>query len=129
MLLLGNPSIARLPANGRIVSSAFLRSPEMPAYVLSDVTVTDLKAFAEYRSRATAAVETYGGRYLARGGEIEILEGDRRPTAMVLVEFPDLDSARRWYASPEYAEALRFRDDALQRHLILLDGVAQPFPA
>ena len=58
-----------------------------------------------------------------RGGAIEVLEGDRTPRALIVVEFSDLEAARRWYRSPEYAEALRFRDKALSRILVLVDGL------
>lgn len=95
----------------------------MPAYLISDVIARDPQAFEEYRNRAAVSIAKHGGRYLVRGGAIEVLEGDREPKAMVIVEFPDLDAARRWYKSPEYAEALRFRDEALVRSLVLVDGV------
>jgi len=95
----------------------------MPAYLISDVTVRDPAAFETYRSRAAASIAAFGGRYLVRGGELAVLEGARRPTALVIVEFPDLGAARRWYASPEYAQALAVRDQALERSLVLVDGV------
>jgi uncharacterized protein (DUF1330 family) len=80
----------------------------MPAYIISDVTVRDRQAMTEYRTRAATSIAHYGGRYLARGGVIEVLEGDWSPGMLVIVEFPDLETARRWYLSPEYAQALVF---------------------
>jgi len=97
----------------------------MPAYIISDVTVRDAKAFQTYRTRAAASIAHYGGRYLVRGGPIEQLEGDWSPRAIVIVEFPDVERARAWYRSPEYAHALDVRDQALCRNLILVDGVSQ----
>ncbi|TXH79728.1 MAG: DUF1330 domain-containing protein [Rhizobium sp.] len=97
----------------------------MPAYIISDVTVRDAEAFETYRTRAAASIARHGGRYLVRGGAIEGLEGDWSPRAIVIVEFPDLERARAWYRSPEYALALDIRDQALSRNLILLDGVSQ----
>ncbi|HEX7944860.1 MAG TPA: DUF1330 domain-containing protein [Phenylobacterium sp.] len=94
----------------------------MPAYIISDLTLHDTPEREMYRSRASAAIQLYGGRYLARGGAIEVLEGDWDPNAIVVVEFPDMETARRWYASPEYATALAVRDKALSRNLILVDG-------
>ena len=96
----------------------------MAAYVISDLSTRDPDALQTYRTRAAAAIAQYGGRYLARFGEIEVLEGDWRPEMLIIVEFPAIDQARAWYRSPEYAEALAVRDRALSRDLILVDGVA-----
>ena len=95
----------------------------MPAYLISDLTVRDPTAFETYRTRAAASIHAYGGRYLVRGGAIDVLEGERRPSALVVVEVPDVKTARRWYASPEYAAALEVRDQALTRSLVLVDGL------
>jgi uncharacterized protein (DUF1330 family) len=96
----------------------------MPAYLISDVSVRDAKAFQTYRTRAAASIERYGGRYLVRGGPIETLEGGWTPRTIIVVEFADLDRARAWYRSPEYASALEVRDAALGRNLILVDGIS-----
>lgn len=95
----------------------------MPAYVISDVTFRDAQALEAYRSHAAASIARHGGRYLARGGAVEILEGNWRPSPLIIVEFPDMERARAWYRSLDYAEALRFRDAALSRDLILVEGV------
>jgi uncharacterized protein (DUF1330 family) len=95
----------------------------MPAYLISDVTVRDPAALETYRTRAAASIQAFGGRYLVRGGEISVLEGQRHPSTLVIVEFPDTETAKRWYASREYAAALEVRDLALVRSLILVDGV------
>ena len=96
----------------------------MTAYLISDVTVRDPGAFETYRTRAAASIKAFGGRYLVRGGELSVLEGQRHPSAIVVVEFPDAATIQRWYASPEYASALEVRDQALVRSLIMVDGVA-----
>lgn len=95
----------------------------MPAYVISEVEVLDEPQAAVYRELAAASIARYGGRYLARGREPDAMEGvwpeERR---MVILEFPSMAEARRWYASPEYAEALEIRKDALDRRLLFVDG-------
>lgn len=96
----------------------------MPAYVISEARIRDATAVEGYRSRAAASIAQYGGRYLARGGTVEALEGEWRPNRIVIVEFPDIERARAWYRSPEYAAALQVRDAALTRNLILVDGIA-----
>ena len=95
----------------------------MPAYLISDITVRDRTAFETYRTGAAEAIHAFGGRYLARLGEVEVLEGSLNPNMIVIIEFPNLEQARAWYRSPEYAFALEVRDTALSRNLILVDGV------
>src|SRR5271168_2881476 len=90
----------------------------MAAYLISDVTVRNAEAFQTYRMRAAEAIAKYGGRYLARGGEIQALEGVWNPRNIIIVEFPSLEQARAWYTSPEYSSALEVRDIALERNLI-----------
>jgi uncharacterized protein (DUF1330 family) len=97
----------------------------MAAYLISDITVRDLAAFEIYRTRAAEAIHTHGGRYLARLGEVQALEGSWNPNMIVIVEFPNLEQARAWYRSPEYAFALEVRDTALSRNLIVVDGLNQ----
>jgi uncharacterized protein (DUF1330 family) len=97
----------------------------MAAYLISDITVRDRTAFEIYRTRAAEAIHAHGGRYLARLGEVQVLEGSWNPNMIVIVEFPNLEQARAWYRSPEYAFALEVRDTALSRNLILVDGLNQ----
>lgn len=98
----------------------------MATYLISDITVRDRTAFEVYRTRAADAIHTYGGRYLARLGEVQVLEGSWKPNMIVIVEFPNLERARVWHHSPEYALALEMHDKAFRRNLILVDGVKQP---
>jgi uncharacterized protein (DUF1330 family) len=99
----------------------------MPAYVISDVSLKDdTVAVTAYRTRAADSIARYGGRYIVRGGSLEALEGNWLPRMLIVVEFPDIATARAWYKSPEYAQALTFRDKALTRNLLLLDGVLPP---
>jgi uncharacterized protein (DUF1330 family) len=96
----------------------------MSAYVISRVQMKPGAALDSYRQLAANSIERHGGRYLVRGGEQQILEGDWAP-ATIVVEFPTMDAARAWYASGDYAEALKHRDDALERDLILVDGIGE----
>ena len=100
-----------------------LKAPAMTAYVISDVVFLDQEAVDAYRTRAAASIAQYGGRYIVRGGAIERLEGAWDPKIIIIVAFPDMETARAWYRSPEYAGALQFRDQAISRSLILVDGV------
>ena len=97
----------------------------MPAYVISEVKVLDRALIDQYRSLAAASIERYGGRYVVRGGPVDCVEGARDPErSFVVVEFPDMARAKEWYASPEYAEALKVRRaGALERTLVFVEGV------
>ena len=82
----------------------------MTAYLISDVGAVapeDEEAWKAYLAVAPATIQKYGGRYLARGGAIDVIEGDWSPYAIVIAEFPDREAVKRWYASPEYAEGLK----------------------
>src|ERR1700758_2214258 len=103
------------------VTTRGLRETIMTAYVISDATMLDAKALQVYRMRATDSIHKHGGRFLARGGQIERLEGTWAPRIIALVEFPSREKARAWYHSSEYASALEVRDAALSRNLILVD--------
>lgn len=75
----------------------------MPAYFSLDMLeVTDPAALETYRQVVFATVQRYGGRYLTVGGKSDVAEGTWRPTFAVLIEFPSLDHAKRWYGSDEY---------------------------
>lgn len=95
----------------------------MSAYVISDVEILDDEVIKTYRVLAQDSIAKYGGRYLARGGKVEPVEGGWTPKAIIIVEFPDMARAKAWYQSAEYAEALKVRADALTRRLIFVEGV------
>ncbi|MGE7384455.1 DUF1330 domain-containing protein [Streptomyces sp. NPDC004126] len=93
----------------------------MTAYLIADVQLTgDPEELAEYRSQVAATLEPYGGRYLARGGDVEVVEGGWEPGQIVLVEFPDVAAARAWNDSPEYRAIapLRIRNTDSKRLIV-----------
>ncbi|HJV56005.1 MAG TPA: DUF1330 domain-containing protein [Methylomirabilota bacterium] len=96
----------------------------MPAYVLADVTVTDLPAMEEYRKQVPATLAKYGGRFLVRGGAHQTVEGDWKPTRLVVIEFPSLADARRWYDSEEYRAPKALRMRAGRTSVVIVDGVS-----
>lgn len=96
----------------------------MPAYFIVDVLeVTDRAKMEEYRGRVGASVGGYGGRYLAAGGEFEVIEGEWAPTFPVLLEFPSMERARQWYDSEDYREVKALRLAAARCNVVLVDGV------
>ena len=94
----------------------------MPAYVIAETDVHDAAKYEHYKAAAPATIAAYGGRYAARGGELSVLEGDWQPTRLVILEFDDLEAARRWYDSPEYREARRLREGAATFRVVAVEG-------
>lgn len=95
----------------------------MAAYVIAEVNVTNPTLYDEYRKLVPATLEKYGGRFAVRGGAVEPKEGGWAPARFVVVEFPTMELARKWYHSPEYAPALALRHKAANSRLILVEGV------
>jgi uncharacterized protein (DUF1330 family) len=95
----------------------------MPAYVISEVEMRDAAGFEAYRTIAAKTITQYGGRYLVRGGAASAIEGGPPPKTIIVVEFPTMERLREWYASTEYAEALKVRETALDRRLIFVEGI------
>lgn len=96
----------------------------MPAYVIAYLQVTDQKAFDAYRKAAFASFAPYGAKPIVVDGRFEVLEGMVNPKSVVVVQFEDIETARRWYASPEYAETIPLRQQAAESSLILVEGLA-----
>ena len=95
----------------------------MPAYVIVETDVHDAEQYEQYRAAARGAIAAGGGRFVVRGGEMAVLEGDWRPKRLVVLEFEDLDAAKRWYDSPEYQDAKRLREGAATLHAVAVEGV------
>jgi uncharacterized protein (DUF1330 family) len=96
----------------------------MSAYIIAEVEVTDPATYATYRAQTPGVVERYGGRFIVRGGAAESLEGDGPPGRLVVLEFPDLAAARRFYESPEYQAIIGIRHQAATSRVVLVEGHA-----
>ena len=95
----------------------------MPAYIIVDSDVTDPERYEHYKAATPAAVAAGGGRFLARGGEVVVLEGDWQPSRVVVLEFEDLAAAKRWYESQAYQEAKKLREGAASFQMVAVQGV------
>jgi len=95
----------------------------MATYLIADITVTNPEGYEEYRHKVPAIIARYGGRYLARGGATEVLEGDPQPGRMVILEFPSMEQAHAFYNSPEYAPLIQVRRRNATGDLLLLEGI------
>ncbi len=95
----------------------------MPAFLIADVEVTDPVLYEEYRKGAPATIAAYGGRYVARGGATEVLEGDWQPRRAVVLEFPSLGQLHAWYQSAEYAPLRAIRAKASNSRIVAIEGL------
>jgi uncharacterized protein (DUF1330 family) len=98
----------------------------MAAYLIVNIAaVTDAAAYADYRARVSEGLAAAGGRYLVRGGALDVLEGEWQPGRLVIVAFPSADAARAWWDSPGYAglKALRARSTISQ--MVLVEGLPE----
>jgi uncharacterized protein (DUF1330 family) len=95
----------------------------MPAYVIVETDIHDPEQYEQYKAASPAAVASGGGRFVVRGGELAVLEGDWQPTRLVVLEFEDLDAVKRWYDSPEYQAAKQLREGAANLRMVAVQGV------
>ena len=95
----------------------------MAAYVIVETDVTDPERYERYRAAATEAVVAAGGRYVVRGGALDVLEGDWEPSRLVVLEFDDLAAARRWYDSEGYRQARQLRQGAARLRVVAVQGL------
>lgn len=94
------------------------------AYVIVNLDVHDAALYEQYRTQAPAFVAKHGGRYLVRGGASEVVEGEWQPRRLVVLEFPDMDSARSFFADPEYAVVAALRHRSTTSQVVMVEGVA-----
>ena len=94
----------------------------MTAYVIAEIEVTDPAAYEEYRKQVPAVIAKYNGRFLVRGGKMESKEGGWMPKRIVVVEFPSMAQAQKFYDSPDYAPLIKLRQKASTGRLVLVEG-------
>jgi uncharacterized protein (DUF1330 family) len=94
----------------------------MTAYVIVDIDVYDPVGYEEYKKLAPAAVSLYGGKYVARGGRTEVLEGNWLPSRLVILEFESIGQAKKWLNSAEYSEAREMRHRTAKSNMVVIEG-------
>jgi len=97
----------------------------MPAYVIVETDIHNAEQYERYKAASPATVASAGGRFLARGGELAVLEGDWSPSRVVILEFPDLEAAKRWHASETYREAKALREEAANLRMVAVQGLEE----
>jgi uncharacterized protein (DUF1330 family) len=92
------------------------------AYMIANIEVRDAAGFDDYRQKVTSVVEQFGGRFLVRGGDVRHLEGKLPLDRLVVLEFPTMEAAQRFYDSKEYAPLLKLRLASTKSDLVLVPG-------
>src|SRR2546430_9321345 len=95
----------------------------MPAYLIVETNIHDPEQYERYKAASPAAVAGGGGRFVVRGGELAVLEGNWEPARLVVLEFEDLDAGKRWYDSPEYQAAEKPREGAANPDMVAVQGI------
>lgn len=98
----------------------------MAAYVIAIIDIINAEAYKEYALQVPATIARYGGRYLMRGGTMDLREGEWPGERTVIVEFPSLARAREWYDSPEYRPVREIRQANSRGRVAIFEGVASP---
>jgi uncharacterized protein (DUF1330 family) len=97
------------------------------AYVLLQFTVDDPKTFGQYRKGAAPTILSNGGKVLVAAANMDLREGALPARLATIIEFPSLEAARTWYASPEYEAVHHLRTDATSAgSLTFLEGFEMP---
>jgi uncharacterized protein (DUF1330 family) len=96
---------------------------DMAVYAVVNVRVTDSDRYSEYRDKASDAIARYGGKYLVRGGTVEVLEGEWNPQRLVVLEFESMERFSGWYDSAEYAPLKQLRSEASVTEFVVVEGL------
>jgi uncharacterized protein (DUF1330 family) len=100
-----------------------LRRKPMTAYVIVDIEVIDAAGYEEYKKLAPPTLAVYGGKYIARGGGTEVLEGDWAPNRLVILQFESVERAKAWLNSPEYSGARSLRHKYARSKMVVVEGL------
>ncbi len=95
----------------------------MAVYAVVNIRISDPDRYAEYREQAPPTIARYGGKYLARGGEVEVLEGEWTPQRLVILEFESMERFKEWYDSPEYAPLKQLRGETTVSDFVVVEGL------
>ena len=98
------------------------RDTGKPGYLIADIEITDPDTFEKYRAGVPETIAAYGGKYLIRGAQGEVLEGSWTPKRLVVLEFESLDRVKEWYDSPDYADLKKLRHSASNTNAIFAEG-------
>ena len=95
----------------------------MSAFVITDVEITDANLYGQFFERVTSTVEAHGGKFVARGGTLEVILGEWSPKRIAILEFGSLQQIRTWLASPEYTALSDIRSRSSKINMVIVEGL------
>ena len=95
----------------------------MSAYMIVNLDVADAVAYEEYKAIAPALIQKHGGKYLVRGGQFAVLEGNWKPTRLVLFEFPNTTAVQAFFDDPEYQPLKVLRQRVSKTDIVVVEGL------
>ena len=95
----------------------------MAVYMIADISVKDPSAYEQYKAEVPALIRKHGGEYLVRGGNCQVLEGDWRPSRLVLFRFPDKESVAAFLNDPEYQPLKNLRHRVAKTDIVVVEGL------
>ena len=95
----------------------------IPAFVITDGEITDASLYGQFLERVTSTVETHGDKFVARGGELEVILGDWTPRRLEILEFDNLQQIRTWLNSPEYTALNDIRSRSSNINMVIVEGL------
>jgi uncharacterized protein (DUF1330 family) len=98
----------------------------MPVYMIIEIEIRNPELYSGYVEAVPQVVETYGGRYLVRGGQVTPLSGDWNPERVIVIEFESAEQLQRCFTSPEYLQIAPLREQSTVSRSIIVEGHAAP---
>ena len=95
----------------------------MSGYVIIEVEITDRARYGEFMEKVTSTVEAHGGKFVVRGGDLDVIEGDWTPARLAVLLFESAARAREWLSSPEYNELNEIRTSSSKINMVLVEGL------
>jgi len=107
-----------------IILTSFKQNEMKPAYCLfENVKITDSTKLEEYKKNVFPIVERFGGKYIVAGGQIRNIEGDWNPQFLVMIQFPSLEQANKWYDSEDYKELKALRHSSGEFNAVIMEAL------
>ncbi len=94
----------------------------MSAYIIVDINVKNQEEYEKYKKLTPATLAAHNGKFIVRGGNTEILEGDWNPGRLVILEFPTMEQAKKWWSSEEYEPAKKIRQSCADTNMVAAEG-------
>ena len=94
----------------------------MSAYVITDVEITDSSLYGQFMERVTSTVENHGGKFVVRGGELEVILGNWTPNRLAVLKFDNLEQVHVWLSSPEYTALDDLRTKSANINMVIVEG-------